>query len=635
MGHSGAGYQVCTCRVSAVRSDPRRFSNDAPLHFKTPIEASNAFAAHARSILIPAVEQPTVGHIQGLLMLTGHSWGAGEGRSAWIYLGMALRMAQMMRLFEEPPTARNREEFVAAEERRRTAWTCFLMDSLLSGGRGRKRTLTADDIRLQLPCDTDYFHFGERVRSERLDGSVLPDEAAGPVHPCGIIASSMRAADIWGVVARWACAPASEMQLPWEPASEYQVILQSLARWEASLGPRLRYSIFLLHAHSAANQGQAYCYMHSIYFMSLMFLHRSHLPQVHEAAGGTARMRPGGPAFDEQWREWQRQSRRELLVVADQVCDMLEEMRSFGLFFLRGLVPWIGFTIYTAVGIMLYYCHFPDPDDDSDVMKRAQRRVMNGMAFLKDMRGSWPMADTWRETIKRMQVFYATIKTKGEQSVSHHERREMHSALVDYGALQPSPVQDAANSADSPGSSIEDVGPSAVDGVGTVGGVGTVAAGQMVGPSGIVVVDPTEIGPKPLEGSVARALRDETSPLTAPDFRTPPAISSTTSPSSFSTGSPAAQTMGVSPAGSMPEGLQQQYALQQQQQQQQQQMLEMDEQVSGQESPPMEIDGSSFDLLPDFEMFDVNLTIDADIEAVMADAAQGFWADFPGEVGMY
>ncbi|KAK3079300.1 hypothetical protein LTS18_005200, partial [Coniosporium uncinatum] len=43
------------------------------------------------------------------------------------------------------------------------------------------------------------------------------------------------------------------------------------------------------------------------------------------------------------------------------------------------------------------------------------------------------------------------------------------------------------------------------------------------------------------------------------------------------------------------------------------------------------------DFLPeDFDMFDAEFNInDADLEAMIADATQGFWVNFPGEVGIY
>ncbi|KAF2431617.1 hypothetical protein EJ08DRAFT_586999, partial [Tothia fuscella] len=500
------------------------FSNDAPTPFATPIEASNAYAAHARAIILPAIEEPTLSRIQALLMITGHSWGAGEGRRAWMYLGMAVRMAQVIGIFDEGAQAKTRDEFVAAEEKRRTAWTCFLMDSLLSGGRGRRRALSADDMHIALPCDSANFTFGELVHCERINGFLADGgDTTIMTGKLGIVAHSMRVADVWGAVARWACSSRSEEELPWNPDSEIQFLLKSLDQWRLSLPARLQYSVFSLHAHSASEQGQAYCYMHSIYFMSLMFLHRSYLPYIPEAETGLKNI-PGSP-FDNQWLQWRARSREELLRVADQVCEMLEEMRSFGLFFLRGCVPWIGFTAYTAVGTMLYFYQFPDPYDDKVVIEKARDHVMNGAAFLKDMRGSWPMADTWRETIKQMQIFYSNIKTKGEQGVTRNQRFKMKNALIDYGALQP----DSDNSSALPANG-----------------------------------DHTEMPP----------------------------LKSSTSPSE----------------------------------------PQLDDLAPVVPVRPMQEDLFSMDL----DMFDTEFNLDdADLEAAIADATQGFWANFPGEMELY
>ncbi|KAF5665291.1 general repressor of transcription [Fusarium heterosporum] len=411
-----------------------RFSQAAPPGYSTQVEASNTFAAHARSLVLTLVDQPTVHRAQVLLMLTGHSWGAGEGRRAWVYLGMAVRMAQVLGLFEEPPPAVTREDFIEAEEKRRTAWTCFLMDSLLSGGKGRDRMLSADNMRIQLPCESDCFSFGQVVVCERLDGS-LPDTSAMGIcvqGSLGIVANSMRAADIWGAVAKWACTRHDSSVPPWQAQSEFQMLLSRLEVWKNSLPERLRYELFLLRAHSVSNQGQAYCYMHCIYFMSVIFLYRSYLPEVEMQRARVP---------DKDWDQWSAWSSKELVQVAEQVCNMLQEIRAFGLYFLRGLVPWIGFTIYTAVGTMLYFYHFPNPGDTHQHIEKRREHIVEGLLFLKDMRQAWPMADTWREKIKAMQIFYSNIKTDGDLAVTPSERREMRNAIIDYGALQPDPVR--------------------------------------------------------------------------------------------------------------------------------------------------------------------------------------------------
>lgn len=132
------------------------------------------------------------------------------------------------------------------------------------------------------------------------------------------------------------------------------------------------------------------------------------------------------------------------------VLDMLDEMRTFGVYFLRGLVPWIGFTIYTAVGVMLYSSYFPSPEDDSGLVERGRERVVRGCSFLGEMGNQWPMAVQWSETIKRMQAFYRSQIGQGTP-VSHDERQKLGRAMVDYGALQPSPVHRHGSGSESKG----------------------------------------------------------------------------------------------------------------------------------------------------------------------------------------
>ncbi|KAJ4298957.1 hypothetical protein N0V90_004201 [Kalmusia sp. IMI 367209] len=431
-------WMVWAMLALAIRS----FVREPPPPFRTQIEASNAFAAHARQILQSDLETPSISRVQALLMLTGHDWGAGNGRRAWIYLGMAIRLIEVMDLTREPKGPRNRkptrEEFIDAEVRRRTAWTCFLMDSLLSGGRGRKRSLTAGDMAIQLPCEREDFVFGEPVCTQRLDGSTHMPPLSLKVGELGIIAYSMRAANIWGKVARWACSEELKSELPWSRTSQFQQLIYELEAWKNSLPPRLQYELHALHSHNAVDQGQAYCYMHCIYFMSYMFLHRAYLPVLGPQNA------PEETLFQynenrEMWKTWQKSSRRELFTESSTVLDMLDEMRTFGVYFLRGLVPWIGFTIYTAVGVMLYSYNFPSADDDLRVTEKARDRVIRGCTFLKEMKNQWPMSETWFETIKRMQAYYRSVLGQ-DVPVSPDERQALRRAMVDYGALQPSPV---------------------------------------------------------------------------------------------------------------------------------------------------------------------------------------------------
>ncbi|KAL7809267.1 fungal-specific transcription factor domain-containing protein [Trichoderma gracile] len=517
-----------------------RFSQKPPEGFSSQIQTSNYFAAHTRSLILPSIDEPSLQRIQVLLMLTGHSWGSGEGRRAWVYLGMAVRMAQIMGLFEDAPvTSPDTQDFIHGEERRRTAWTCFLMDSLLSGGKGRERLLSADSMQIQLPCDTSNFIFGESVLCPFIEGFRSDGTAKLPRGNLGIVAYSMRVADVWGAVAKWSCSSHPNNTPPWQAESELQRLLVRLNAWRDSLPSRLRYDLSLLHAHSVQNQGQAYCYMHCIYFMSVIFLYRSYLPELemHEEAEHENGDR-------KQWTEF---SCRELATVADQVCEMLQDIRGFGFFFLRGLVPWIGFTIYTAIGTLLYFWHFPHVSEGDPQIESWRQRIIDGCVFLKDMRQAWPMADTWRETIKAMHIFYSNVKSKGNQAMSPSARREMRNAIIDYGALQPSPVQPADSGSE------EDA---------------------------MVVSEQEDI---------------RTEELQMNELNTDPLNSS------------AINTTEMNPNGLAASG------------------------ISPNES---ELISHEFGVVPpaDYDLFDTHFDIDSAMQASFADATQGFWEGFPGNV---
>ncbi|EAT80091.2 hypothetical protein SNOG_12278 [Parastagonospora nodorum SN15] len=477
-----------------------RFVKDPPPPFQTQTEASNAYAAHARQILQSDLETPSISRVQALLMLTGHDWGAGNGRRAWIYLGMAIRLVEVMDLTQELKVPRNRmptrEEFIEAEVRRRTAWTCFLMDSLLSGGKGRKRSLQAEDMAIQLPCERENFVFGEPTCTEQLDSSVRMPPVALPVGEIGIIGYSLRAANVWGKVAKWACSEDFKTELPWSPTSLFQQLVYELDRWKKSLPQRLQYDLFALHSHNAVEQGPG--------------------------NGGSADERPY--SYDEHkdmWKSWQKTSRKELFNESFMVLEMLEEMRTL----------WLG--------VMLYCFNFPSPDDDPRLREKARRCVINGCTFLKEMRTQWPMAETWFETIKRMQAYYRSALGQ-DPPTSPEERQVLRRAMVDYGALQPSPVQKQESS----------------------GSVDT---------SGVANISPQ----KPLNMQSLNHTFGATPPSAAP---TPNAY-----PASYAWNAP-------------------------------------------NEIPPLEAD-ETFNL----DSFDLS---NAELEEMMINATQDFWASFPGEVGV-
>jgi Fungal specific transcription factor domain/Fungal Zn(2)-Cys(6) binuclear cluster domain len=141
---------------------------------------------------------PDLVHVQALLMLALHEWGMCRGKSAWLYVGIAIRLAQAMGLsyeLENDPFStaassrlaamkleadhfgmvqrqkehpeQSSDDVIVQETKRRTFWACFIMDRCLSSGKHRPRIVKVRDLDIQLPSD-DAFAFGERVRTSKL-----------------------------------------------------------------------------------------------------------------------------------------------------------------------------------------------------------------------------------------------------------------------------------------------------------------------------------------------------------------------------------------------------------------------------------------------------------------------------------
>ena len=131
-------------------------------------------------------------------MLGLHEWGMCRGAKAWLTIGQAIRCAQAMGLqyemdLDDEPLARSRalnpeldriggssrqslsaglknegDAFIQQEIRRRTFWSCYIMDRYLSSGKYRPQMLHARELRIQLPASERSFMFAEKVRTLML-----------------------------------------------------------------------------------------------------------------------------------------------------------------------------------------------------------------------------------------------------------------------------------------------------------------------------------------------------------------------------------------------------------------------------------------------------------------------------------
>ncbi len=83
--------------------------------------------------------------------------GENHNRSAWLRIGLAIRLAQDLKLMMESELHLS---VLEQEERRRVFWSIYLLDRLVSCGRARPPAILDASCRLQLPCDEATWRLG-------------------------------------------------------------------------------------------------------------------------------------------------------------------------------------------------------------------------------------------------------------------------------------------------------------------------------------------------------------------------------------------------------------------------------------------------------------------------------------------
>ena len=193
-----------------ARFHPKLVSHHCPpssTRTSNPLIASEYYAAAAHERLSRGWNENLIQDIertQATLMLGLHEWGMCRGARAWLTIGNAIRSAQAMGLqyeldLDDEPLSRSlalnweaerlgvdahrhssfgtKEEgdaFIQQEIRRRTFWSCYIMDRYLSSGKYRPQMLHAKELRIQLPASERSFLFAEKVRT-----LMLGEEEAG------------------------------------------------------------------------------------------------------------------------------------------------------------------------------------------------------------------------------------------------------------------------------------------------------------------------------------------------------------------------------------------------------------------------------------------------------------------------
>ncbi|KAI0914083.1 hypothetical protein F4823DRAFT_621851 [Ustulina deusta] len=368
---------------------------------------------------------PSLSLIQCFLVMAVYEWGEGIGYRAWMYAGIAARMAQVYRATKtsEPDAKATTNSPVLSEVEIRTMWTYFAIDKLLSCGRQRPAMMKPEDIEVRMPQSEEAFVFGAEPREalsfEDLmrDPSLRKRTSSTGFHFCILV----RGLDIWHKIHSWIVDGGRKQprmtqpeHCPWKPTSHWAKMKEQLVVWREDQDPRLKYPETKVATHVHFRQGEVFAYINLLYYLCLIFLRREYIPLLP-----IAEREPRGPIDPPFYSEeappgWWRQNTDELFAAAAQLSYIMRDLNNLDIAL---HTPFTGLCVFTSALLNRYVVTFPHMHRLEERELRRQLAEEN-LADLEKIAKLWRLGEEWVQVIGAAQNLYDRVTSNCAQSIS-------------------------------------------------------------------------------------------------------------------------------------------------------------------------------------------------------------------------
>ncbi|KAF2749662.1 hypothetical protein M011DRAFT_438884 [Sporormia fimetaria CBS 119925] len=260
-----------------------------------PSEYGQAFAQRAKSAIPDAFHCPSVAVVQAALLLAYDEFGASRDSGLWMYLGIAIRMAQDLGMLtleglkyegRDGPTPNSvklhptagldnntaprtssspEEEEQRAVERERldTLWSIFFLDRVISSGTGRPVTIRDRDIEIAFPSLDDV---------DSSSGWPLPFPAL------------IRVIHLYGRVTDLLNRIKESAHMTKDLQKQLDTLEYHLTEIYQGLSPKLHFNALNFQHYVKINQGTTFLLLHCWFHTLIVLLHQPTLLKTFEGS---------------------------------------------------------------------------------------------------------------------------------------------------------------------------------------------------------------------------------------------------------------------------------------------------------------------------------------------------------------
>ena len=429
-----------------------RFTPELCTRFGGGPPASDFFMEMANVLVAEEMFKLDLETAQAFFLLGMAEWGKGERSRSAIHMGIAVRIAGVLRLHREESYAldpnASPDDVVHSEHARRTFWAIKSHDNLYTQ-QHLPTSFVNSDITTLLPCSEKEFAFG-RIPSQRaaLAGTIpaLKEPHLATLPTRSMFASLIQIHDLWGMIARTACRDEllndrSESR-PWEDSCRYKSIAKLLSEWEANLPQEHRWSSWNLRGFQAEHVDLAYLSIITITRVNNIVLRRTYLANIvsHivDSETGDASAPPGF------WETMSYELFSNVLALYEAIETYISMRRTDD-----GFPTMLAFCAYTCGSIISYLCRWPRLCPQ--LCSSADRVFEGTLAALSTFADKWPLASEWvgllqdvarqeqsqpvqpTAEVSSREVFLSTI---GTVPISPVSRTSPRSSAINHGHAQ-------------------------------------------------------------------------------------------------------------------------------------------------------------------------------------------------------
>ncbi|OCL09380.1 hypothetical protein AOQ84DRAFT_431321 [Glonium stellatum] len=399
---------LAICAISA------RFSTHPQLRTEPAFLRGENWAEKAREIALKRYDTPNITILIVYLLLGLHEFGTCQGGRSWMFGGMAQRMAYALQLHKDldyDPTGGDKGErkklsFIDREIRRRTMWSCFLMDRFNSSGTDRPLFVNEQFIQAQLPIKEHFFINEIPGPTEDLEGGVpnpvSPDtgQLSNPKDNMGVAAYLIRLVTIWGRLIKFMNLGGKEREVypMWSPQSTFHDIKSRTHQFKESLPPSLHYSDENLQSHAIGKTANQFLYLHILYQQILLFMNRFALPS-------TAGSRPP----KDMPHEFLTEAARAALDAANQISILTNESMDYNV-----VAPFAGYSAFFSSTVHVHGVF----SKNSKLETQSKKYLAYNVKYLSKMKKYWGMFHYIAENLKELYRQHADAVLRGASATN-------------------------------------------------------------------------------------------------------------------------------------------------------------------------------------------------------------------------